>query len=403
MGNDCGGMGHMRLRVRRSGQLQTRPVGSARVDAWLLAAGALALAGLFGALRGLESPPERLAPAHAGALDVSVIVPARDEARNLGRLLESLVAGPAREILVVEGGSQDATRAIAEDWARRDPRVRVVEEPPLPPGWVGKCWACWVGRREAGGAWLLFTDADTAHHPETLSRAVAHAERTGAAYVTGLTRQELGSFAERVSMPPIFALVQTAAGGAGHAALSDPEHAIANGQFVLVRAEAYDRLGGHEAVKGSVVEDLAFARLAARAGARGAFVSLDDLVRVRMYTGWREVFAGWRKSAAAGASRTPPLSFAAVVALLLAGAWALPVAAGAAIAGAWPAAAVAALAWLGIAARVREAQRFSEGAGWRHVLLHPIGFGLFQAVVAASLLDRWRGRGALWKGRRYRA
>jgi chlorobactene glucosyltransferase len=332
---------------------------------------------------------------------VSVIVPARDEARNVGRCLASLRAleGVEVEILLVDGGSADGTREIALAAAREDPRVRVLDEPPLPAGWVGKCWACWNGRQAARGGWLLFTDADTCHAPDSLARALAAAR--DADLLTGITRQELETFAERVAMPAVFTLIEAATRGAGEAAIRDPEHAIGNGQYLLFRAVAYDRIGGHEAVKGSVVEDLALARLAARAGLRASFRDLTDAVRVCMYRGGREMFRGWRKNVATGAAHTPAPAFALTAATFAVGLLAGPLALLFLALRLWIAAAVCVALWLLASLRVRAGQAAADGPGWGHALLHPLGFAFFGAVLAASAFDRLSGRGALWKGRRY--
>lgn len=329
---------------------------------------------------------------------VSVIVPARDEARNLPRLLASLAAQThgAREVIVIDGGGNGDLAAIAAQHG-----ARVMQEPPLPRGWVGKSWACWNGRRVAHGEWLLFTDADTAYAPDALARAVAEAQRSRAGLLTGLTRQELGSFAERVVMPPVFTLIEAATRGGSEASLRDLQYAVANGQFLLFRASTYDELGGHEAVKGSVIEDLALSRVAARAGIASRFVSLDDVVRVRMYRGAREMFVGWRKNVASGAANTPPLAYAATVATHLAGLLSAPLAMVAAAMGAWNAAAMAAGAYFLMAARVRGQHALTDGPTRAHAALHPLGYAFFASVLVASTFDRATGRGALWKGRRY--
>lgn len=348
-----------------------------------------------------DSP--RLPPPRAGSGRVSVIVPARDEARNLPRLLESLTRldWVDLEILVVDGGSSDGSQAIVRAFAARDPRVRLLEEPPLPPGWVGKSWACHVGRRHASGARLLFTDADTAHAPSSLARAARAAQEGDYGLVTGATRQELGTFWERVAMPPVFTLIYAAGGGAGAASIQDPEHAIGNGQYLLFDAAEYDRIGGHEAVRGSVVEDLALARLCARSGVRAAFFDLADAVRVRMYQGAREMFRGWRKNVATGATHTPPRAYALTVFTFLPGVAALPLALVALVAREWAAAALALAAGILMAWRVHATQGMADGPGWRHALLHSMGYAFFGAVLAASSWDHHSGRGPEWKGRRY--
>lgn len=371
----------------------------------LLAYAFLAASLLLAWAAGPTRPPPRLPPAppEAKLPRVSIIVPARDEAHNLPRLLDSLLAldYPDFEVLVADGGSADATREVARAYAARDARVRLLEEPPLPQGWIGKSWACWSARAVASGERLLFTDADTEHEPDSLRRAVAHAERERAALLTGLTRQELRTLWERVAMPPVFTLIHAAAGGPGPERIRDPDLAIANGQYLLFDAAAYDALGGHAAVRGSVVEDLALARLAARAGAHAVFVDLEDAVRVRMYRGLREMFVGWRKNVATGAAHTPPLPYLLTVLTFATGLFALPVTLALALAGAWPAAVPAGAAALLVAQRVRHAHLGAEGPGWRHALLHPLGYGFFALVLAASAFDRVSGRGPVWKGRRY--
>lgn len=366
--------------------------------AWLLAvAVALLACALLNAVALRLRPAPRLGGAGADATTVSVIVPARDEARNLPRLLASLRAleGVDAEVIVVDGGSADGSREIA----LAAPGVRVLDEPPLPPGWVGKCWACWNGRQAARGAWLLFTDADTEHAPDSLARALAEARDVD--LLTGITRQELDTFAERVAMPAVFTLIEAATRGAGEAAIRDPEHAIGNGQYLLFRAAAYDRIGGHQAVKGSVVEDLALARLSARSGLRASFRDLTDVVRVRMYRGGREMFRGWRKNVATGAAHTPALAFALTAASFSAGLLSGPLALAALALRAWPEAALLGAAWLLMSWRVRAGQVAADGPGWRHALLHPLGYAFFGAVLLASAFDRVTGRGPTWKGRRY--
>lgn len=365
---------------------------------------ASAVAAWWWARRGARAAPT-LAPAPPDALPlprVSIIVPARNEMNRLPALMESLLAlhYPDYEVIVVDGASEDGTLGVAQAYAERDARVRAFEEPPLPADWIGKSWAAHEGRRHATGAWLLFTDADTVHAPDSLRRAVTHAQAEDARFVTGITRQDLRTFWERVAMPPIFMLIEAASGG-GEADLANPESAIANGQYMLFRADAYDALGGHESVRGSIVEDLALARLAARRGVPATFAALDEVVTVRMYENWPTLWRGWRKNVGTGAAETPPAAYAATVANFVAGTFPLPVALAAAVVAAWPAAALALAAYALTAWRVRDAHRATTGVPQVCAWLHPIGFGFFGAVLAASAFDRWTGRGPEWRGRRY--
>jgi glycosyltransferase involved in cell wall biosynthesis len=231
----------------------------------------------------------------AQGIEVSVIVPARNEEASLGACLQSLVAqeGISREIIVVDDGSSDATRAIAE----AVPEVRVLSARPLPPGWSGKCNACQTGADAARGEWLLFTDADTVHKPGSLARAVAEARGQNVALLSYSPEQEVRGLAERALMPLVFAeLARVYAPDK----VSDPacSEAAANGQYLLVASVAYYAVGGHAAVAGGLLEDVALARAVKSSGRRLRFRYGADAVRTRMYRGFGPMREGWTKNLA---------------------------------------------------------------------------------------------------------
>lgn len=226
---------------------------------------------------------------------VSVVVPARNEEQCLGRCLESLAAqsGGAFEILVVDDGSTDRTRAIAESFTP----VQVMDAGPLPPGWTGKNHAAWQGAQRARGKWLLFTDADTVHEPGSLGAAVKEAGQWDAALLSYSPRQEVAGFWERALMPVIFAdLARTYP----PRRVCDPQSpvAAANGQYLMIAREAYEAIGGHRAVAGSLLEDVALARLVKRAGRRLRFRYGGEAVRTRMYRSFAQMWEGWTKNLA---------------------------------------------------------------------------------------------------------
>ena len=225
--------------------------------------------------------------------EVSVIVPARNEAPCLGECLRSLVAqeSVSYEIIVVDDHSTDATREIAASFP-----VQVVAADPLPAGWSGKCNAAWSGAKIAKGKWLLFTDADTKHAPNSLATGLLEARECDAGLLSYSPKQEVHSLAERALMPVIFAEL---AKNYRPKDVSDPASpaAAANGQYLLIRREVYDAVGGHAAVAGAILEDVELARRVKRAGYRLQF-RLADVVSARMYRSFADMWEGWTKNLA---------------------------------------------------------------------------------------------------------
>ena len=225
--------------------------------------------------------------------EVSVIVPARNEEANLAECLGSLVgqAGPSYEIIVADDHSTDRTREIAERFP-----VDVITADPLPDGWSGKCNACCSGARVAKGKWLLFTDADTKHSGNSIEQGLREAEENGAAMLSYSPKQEVHSFAERALMPVIFAEL---AATYGPREVSDPYSpmAAANGQYLLIRRDAYDTVGGHAAVAEAILEDVELAKRVKQAGYRLQFRS-SDAVSTRMYRSFAQMWEGWTKNLA---------------------------------------------------------------------------------------------------------
>ena len=225
--------------------------------------------------------------------DVSVIVPARNEEAGLGDCLRSLVGqtGPAYEVIVVDDHSTDGTRAIAEKFP-----VKVIKAEPLPEDWSGKCNACWSGAKIAKGKRLLFTDADTTHAADSVAKGLSEAERIGAAMLSYSPKQEVHGLAERAVMPVIFAELAVTF---RPREVSDPNSptAAANGQYLLIRRDAYDAVGGHAAVAQAILEDVELARLVKRAGYKLQFRT-SDVVSTRMYRSFGQMWEGWTKNLA---------------------------------------------------------------------------------------------------------
>ena len=342
-------------------------------------------------------------PAPSGPL-VSVIIPARDEARNIERCVRSILAAtyPNIEVIVVDDNSTDGTGDLVERLGVGvGVGVRLVRGAELPPGWFGKQWALVQGYRVARGELLLFADADTKHEPELIARAVTARAAERADLFSVLPRQEVVTFWERLIQPHVFVALGARVGDLRRLNRTRTEwNAIANGQFILVTRESYEAVGTHEAVKNSVADDLMLAQTYVRNG-RDIFLALAvEYMQTRMYESLREILEGWTKNLALGAPlMAPPVPWMRALfpyvmwmpSLLWAGppiAW---------VAFGWDFAAIATVAslltWIGIYA--------GERAPLRYALLYPLGVVMVAFIMIRSA---WRGRSKVeWRGRTYRS
>lgn len=323
-----------------------------------------------------------------------MLLPVRDEERNVLDCLDTLLAQTARpRVRVIDDGSADATAALAAGRAAGEPRLALLQAGPLPDGWRGKVHALAAGLRGVDTPWVLLTDADTRHHPELLARALAAAGdgRLDALSVAGW--QEARGPGENLLIPAVFALLDTLLGD-WEAAAAGAGPPVANGQFLLLRREAWEGAGGFEAVRGEAIDDVAIvSRLRARGG-RTAFLRAPDLLRVRMYRGWGEACRGWRRNLG-GLFGGRPGAALPLLAALLAPTLALLAAL---LAGRWV---EAAILWT---AGASASAVFRAGGGHAplHGLLYPLDALLLAGVLGLGILDRRRGRLANWKGREIR-
>ena len=346
-------------------------------------------------------------PALSGATEapaLSIVVPARNEERSIERCVRSLLAQTLAEyeVIVVDDRSDDRTGAILAALAAADPRLRVVHGDALPAGWVGKPWALAQGARAARGEWLLFTDADTQHAPQAAASAMGFARARGADALTIWTHQELGSWGERAVLPTILGLIVLFAGTMAEVNdPADPEHALANGQFVLVSRAAHVALGGFEALRAEIVEDIAFARRL-KADGRFRLIVADgsDLVRVRMYASLRELWDGFTKNVYAGARGDVLALAGAASGAALLSAVPLALALEAAVRRK-PLRALEALLCIGTAIAAQRVGLRATGMPARLAWYAPVGFAVFGAIVVNSTLRVVSGCGVGWRGRRY--
>jgi glycosyltransferase involved in cell wall biosynthesis len=251
----------------------------------------------------------------APPLILSVIIPARNEEDCLGDCLRSLVAqaeegwepGVHWEIVVVDDGSTDRTREIAAGFAGEHAGVTVMDAPRLERGWTGKANACWAGAQVARGKWLLFTDADTVHEAGHVRLAMIEAERHEVGMLSYSPRQLVRGLAQRALMPLVFSdLAVTYA----PARVNDPATrvAAANGQFLLVRRDVYDKIGGHAAVRGAILEDVELAALVKRRKLGLRFRYAPEAVSARMYRSFGAMYEGWTKNLALLFGNAPMLA-----------------------------------------------------------------------------------------------
>ncbi len=350
---------------------------------------------------------------------VSVVVPARNEERNLSRLLPSLLSQryPHYEVIVIDDQSTDGTPRILARWAQRDPRLKVVRGEALPAhaGWLGKPYAMHQGAQHARGEWLLFTDADTVHGPLSLSSSVAFALSHSIDLLSILPHPELVTVAEKIIMPVAFQ-------GIGllfplHR-VNDPDDktAIANGQYMLIRRQVYDAVGGMARVKDRIAEDLEFAKVVKGEGYRLYIADGRHLMRVRMYTNLAEIWEGWGKNAVLAFRDSPGMmvvvvagTFSIILVPALLAWWAVRGWRTARRTGTLADRATALwvtglAAWsIGVPFAYRRRADMALGLAPVWTLTQPLGVLAMGLIMLYSIVRLATGKGVVWKGRVYAA
>jgi glycosyltransferase involved in cell wall biosynthesis len=235
---------------------------------------------------------------HSGSANATVtaIVPARNEEAVIAACIESLAAQPEiTEIIAVNDQSSDRTLHILNELSSKFEQLRVIDASAPLPGWVGKNSAVALGAQHATSSWLLFTDADAVLFEGGLAKSLALAAENDAALVSFSPEQDLKTWYEKALIPFVYLRL---AQRFSFDEINDPKSAAAaaNGQFLLITREAYDAVGGHAAVHGAVLEDVALARRVKKAGFRIWFTSGIGIVRVRMYRSFFAMWEGWKKN-----------------------------------------------------------------------------------------------------------
>ena len=252
--------------------------------------------------------PGRNSPEQA-ALELSVVIPARNEERSLSPCLASLLVqsesgfalGQQWELIIVNDASTDRTPEIAAEAVATHKGVILLDAPPLDlsdrGGFTGKSNACWTGAQAAQGRYLLFTDADTIHEPSDLSRALRESDRHQAALLSYSPRQIVTGFWQHAVMPLIFSELASVYPSKE---VNDPVRslAVANGQFILVERDAYFAVGGHRAIGKDILEDVALARNVKHSDRIIRFRYAPEALCTQMYRSTSEMIEGWTKNLA---------------------------------------------------------------------------------------------------------
>lgn len=337
-------------------------------------------------------------------LDVSVLIPARNEAQRIGSLLDSLLKseGVRLDVCVLDDESRDGTDAIVLSYAERHPEVRLLRGTPVPPGWSGKQYACWQLAEQAKYPEFVFLDADVTLAPDALRRAVRYRQGRDADLMSGFPRQYVGTLGEQLLIPLIhlillcllpFPLMRwTRMKGA----------AAGCGQFFVTTKEAYHVSGGHSAIRQSLHDGIMLPRAYRAVGLKTDLFDASDIASCRMYTSFEETWSGLSKNATEGFAQMPVLPIITVVMLL-------------AFVSPW----VCLLAWstswidgslfvpvilsclLSSLPRIICGLRF-DGSAWG-CLLYPVSIVLFLVIQWTAWFRQWRGKPVQWRQRSYEA
>jgi hypothetical protein len=326
---------------------------------------------------------------------VTVVVPARDEEEQIGECLAALLdqrGVPSLRIVVVDDGSTDGTAAVVG--VLTDPRVRLVRAGSPPAGWLGKPHACATGAASVDDdedGLLVFVDADVRLFPDAVAGAAAVLERHGLDLVSPWPRPVAHGAAERLVQPLAPWLWATTLPVRLAERSRRPSLAAANGQFLVLTRRGYVRAGGHAAVRGEVLEDIALLRAVKRAGGRGVPIDGSRLAACRMYDGWPALRDGYAKSLWSAVGGRPAASVAAAAALTAV--WVVP-----------PLAALRGsraglVGWLAGAAGRAVVAAGTGGRAWPDALAHPVSILMLDVLMARSVVGHRRGT-LTWRDRR---
>jgi GT2 family glycosyltransferase len=343
---------------------------------------------------------------------VSVIIPAHNEENHAPRCIESVLRSAYRriEVIVVLDRCTDATQARLQEIADRDPRLRLIVNDSCPPDWAGKCNAGRIGAECAAGAYLLFTDADVEFDPRLIRAALGMLKERGLTLLSLMSTPRIRHWFEAV-VQPVAAMELMRMYPIAQVNRAKNPRVFANGQFLLFERAAYQRMGGHAAVKDDLLEDIAFSRRMRDSGGRGGLAVAEGMLLVEMYERLAEFTQGWKRIYIEGSERQPHRLRRSGV-IVGVGSTLLPLAGAAALAGGahWSVPSLQPLAaftmWTGLLAVVSFAivasalQRLCA-APLLAVGFHPLGGFLVARCLFTAADDLAKRRPVRWGGREY--
>ncbi|MBD3190796.1 MAG: glycosyltransferase [Candidatus Heimdallarchaeota archaeon] len=330
---------------------------------------------------------------------VSIIVPTFNEEANIVNCLESLCSldYPHYEIILSDGGSTDKTVKLAQplvDYTLVDSN--------LPEGWIGKNWGCHVASKIAKGELLLFTDADTTHKPDSLKKTVSMLKQKNAGLLTMLPYQELEKWWESI-VPIYFFLSHLVAGGLK--SINDPKQKdsfLGIGQYLLFTRKAYDTIGGHERIKGSIIEDFAFARITKVQLSSLYVMESNRLVSTQMYPdSIKQCWTGWKKCLYAGTKLTPGRKITITIVFVLWGIFAPVAVVLSTLYGSWLAIVIATGSYILFPFILWTYWREKGRHYWITYVFFPLLLLVFIIAMITSTFELLFTKTTTWRGRKY--
>jgi chlorobactene glucosyltransferase len=338
---------------------------------------------------------------------ISIIVPARNEENNIHRCLECLqkIEYPNIEIIVINDRSTDRTGEIIAEIAQVNGRVKLIQGSNLPDGWVGKTHAIHQAISHATGDWFLLIDADVAIHEKAPAIALSYCLNNNLKMLSIALKPSLKTFWENIIMPVVFGAIFFSN---PIEKVNDPddEAAMASGGFIFVNASSYRAMGGHKAIKNSITEDVALARLAKTNDVPYRFVLGQEMGNQRWYASFREIWEGWSRSMFTGMNYQISEAIKSILLVFILGILPFIILLDQSVTLVSTGSYNSPIFWLALAQMLiilgyRFYNAVSQGLAKGYFFTHPLGNAIFIGIIINSAFRSLTGRGVTWKGRNY--